>query len=274
LHTNNTTTSFSITIPTNDGYSFDINLDLSFNISSIDKVLSIPDPMKALRHGLLYDSQILGRSIASSNILQDPNHNESIIMKLNTIDSNNNSTSTSFPSMIRAATEYGIKINTIQITSIKPCHALDEYIQNKQSLELIIQNQITTRNHECQLHDLEMKNQYECIDDKMEMERKEMTMKHELDLERHELEMITLERKILFEKKKTEGEKEIRKINEESILEVLEKLKVMGVDMTKFMTTYSGLAIAEELIGKSKVMKRNTDKIQCTNEVKMSEKGE
>ena len=119
-----------------------------------------------------------------------------------------------------------------------------------------------------------MKNQYECIDDKMEMERKEMTMKHELDLERHELEMITLERKILFEKKKTEGEKEIRKINEERILEVLEKLKVMGVDMTKFMTTYSGLAIAEELIGKSKVMKRNTDKIQCTNEVKMSEKDE
>jgi len=60
------TASFDVTVPTSDGFTFDVSLIISFNMASLDKLVAKKDPIQELLNGIRFDSQTLGDGIPST----------------------------------------------------------------------------------------------------------------------------------------------------------------------------------------------------------------
>jgi hypothetical protein len=251
LQTQGMTTSFPITVPTNDGYSFDIKLNLSFSISSLDKLLLLcttnknantttgisNDPIKALYDSLLYDSQtVIGQSISSKDL---KNHKGDVVHKLSSSSTNKDGTDASyFPSLYKTSNIYGISIDSFKITSTKLCSELQSIIQNEQLLSHSFHEQLLETKSNTQLNEIKHENERKKMQEKMELKREEMILNNELEKESYEMKVEALERKLMFDKKEMEGRMDIEKLKEDALLDVLRRLKNdMGVDMTKLLTT-------------------------------------
>ncbi len=266
LQTQGMTTSFPITVPTNDGYSFDIKLNLSFTISSMDKLLllctttknvttstsnndsngsnniSNNDPIKALYDSLLYDSQtVIGQSISSKDL---KNHKGDVVNKLSSTtsspsQSNNDGATTSyFPSLYKTSKIYGITIDSIQITSMKLCSTLQSIIQNDQLLSHSFHEQLLETKSDTQLNEIKHENERKKMQAKMKLKQEEMILNNELEKESYEMKVEALDRKFIFDKKEMEGRMDIEKLKEDAFLEVLHKLKNdICVDVTKLLTS-------------------------------------
>lgn len=245
LRTSNST-SFDVTIPTSDGFTFDTSLVLSYTITSIDRLISNKtDPIQQLYNGVCYDSQTLGDGIPSKLL---KSNKESIISKLSQMDT--------YPSLIQACNECGMKVDRIQVTSMSFCPSLRTQIDNEQNLAATIQTEVAKKTHSYQLRQMEMEAEQIRVEECTELKKKEVRMNDELDLESYKLKLAALERKVELEMIEAKGLRDIMKVKEESVLEFLMKMKQMGVDMTKFMTTYGGIVMADEVVGTSNVLKK------------------
>lgn len=236
------------TIPTADGFAFDVNLILSFKITSIDKLLENKDPMKELQNGLHFDSQTLGKEFPSETL---KTKKESCIAKLTSINT--------YPSLMTGAHKCGLNVEYIQVKSISLCSTLCKQIEKEQSLAAEVRTNISNKTHSSEIRDLEFEARLKKIEEEAALKREQIMINDKLDSEHHEFKLAALERRLKYEKYEAEAMSDIMKVKEDNVLEFLSKMKNMGVDMTKFMTTYGGMRIANKVVNKSNVLKMGYD---------------
>lgn len=240
------TSPLEATIPTVDGFSFDVSLIMSYEITSSDKVIEHQDPMKYLHNSLLFDSQTLGDSFSNETL---KTKKEDVVSMLSDVST--------YPSLMKTAHKCGIKIDSIQVTTIVLCSALCEQIDKEQSLSANIRSEVAKKTHSYKIREMELEDQRKRVEEEATLKRMQVMTNDKLDLESHRLKLAALERRIELEKHETEAKRDLEKVNEEAVMEFLTKMKLMGVDMTKFMTTYGGLSIADKVIVKSDVVKNS-----------------
>lgn len=233
-------------VPTVDGFSFNVSLILSYTATSIDKLLDNHDPMKNLKNGLLFDSQTLGQSFPS-DVLKTKK--EDVVAKLSNMSS--------YPSLTNAASKCGLEIDSIQVITLTLCSALCEQIQKEQVLSANIRSKIAEKEHSCKIRNMELEDQRNRLEEEAALKKKQILINDKLDAESFKFKLAALERRTACEKYEAESTRDAMKVKEESILDFLNKMKHMGVDMTKFMTTYGGMEVANKVIGKSDVLKMN-----------------
>jgi hypothetical protein len=238
------TSSPKITIPTVDGFSLDVSLIISYKIKSIDKIIQNQDPIQYLYNSLLSDSQTLGDSFPSEVLKM---RKESVISTLSNIRT--------YPSLINAGNNCGLDIDSIQVTTVSLCTTLLEQIDKEQSLSANIRYEVAKKSSSQKIREMEVEEERKRVEEEASLKRMQIITNDKLDLESHVLKLAALERKSNLEKYEAEVIRDVEKVKEEPILEFLIQLKNMGVDMTKFMTTYGGLEIADKVIGKSDVVK-------------------
>jgi len=150
-----------------------------------------------------------------------------------------------------------LNVETIQVTSISLCSALKTEIQSEQKLSASIQAEVAKKRHSHQLLQMEMQAKQRRIEEESELKKKEVKINDELDLESHKLKLAALDRKMALAKFEAEGMRTVMKEKEDSILEFLTKVKEMDVDMTKFMTTYGGIHLADKVLGNSEMLRKD-----------------
>jgi len=240
--------SFRVSIPTIDGFTFDASLILSYTTSSIDKLIANKDPISQLFNGIRFDSQTLGDAIPS-NLLKSKK--EDIVKSLSQTET--------YPSLLQAATKCGLQIKSIQVTTIDLCSSLKTQIDDEQKLQAVIQSEIAKKAHSHQLRQMENEAKQKCVEEEAELKKKEVRMNDELDVESHKLKLAAMERKLELERLESDGMRGMMKAKEDSILEFLMKVKQMDVDMTKFMTTYGGIELADKVVSKSDMLQKKVD---------------
>lgn len=236
-------TSFKVTIPTLDGFTFEVSLVLSYTTTSIDKVITNKDPINHLHNGLRFDSQKIGDIISSASLKSKKEDVLSSLSETNT-----------YPSLLQAATKCGLNIESIQVISIDLCPSLKAQIEKEQKLSADIQSEVAKTTHSYELRKMEMEAQQKRVEEEAELKKKEARMNDEVDLELHKLKLAALERKLELDTLEAEGMQNILKAKDDSVLEFMMKMKQMGVDMTKFMTTYGGIGLANKVVGKSELL--------------------
>lgn len=245
LHTSGTTP-FKLTIPTVDGYTFDISLVLSYITTSIDNLIQNKDPIDQLYNGLCVDSQTIGDVIPSTSLIKSKK--QDLLSTLSQVQT--------YPSLLKAANKCGLEIESIQVTTITLCPSLCDQINSEQTLNANIQSEVAKKTHSYKLHQMEMEAKQTRIENEAELKMKEVKTNDELDIKSHTFKLAALERKIELDKCEAEAMRDVMKVKEDAVLEFMVRMKQMGVDMTKFMTTYGGIEMAEKVIGKSDVLQR------------------
>jgi len=249
LRTSMTSCHKIIKIATVDGFSFDVSLLLNLKITSIEKILASPDPIDDMHNAILSDSQTLGRDFSSEILKTKKEDVVSILSNINT-----------YPSLMNVAERYGFEIHSIQLTTFALCPALCEQIESEQGFLANLRAEVAKQKHTCQIRDMELEDQRKRLEDESAFKKEQITMNEEFDSESHKYKLSALERRAKLEKLNAEANNDVMKVKEGLILEFLIKLKDMGVDMTKFMTTYGGISAASKVVGKSDVLKMN-DKV-------------
>lgn len=232
------------TIHTVDGFSFDASLILSYKISSLDKLIENPDPMKCLYNSLLFDSQTLGVSFSSELLKTKKDNIISMLSKTST-----------YPSLMKVADTCGLEIENVQVTTISICSALRDQIDKEQSLSANIRSEVAKKTHSYKIREMELEDQRKRVEEEAALKRMQVITNDKVDSESHRLKVAALERRIELEKYEAEAKRDVVKIKDEAVLEFLTRMKQMGVDLTKFMTSYGGMSIADSIISESDLLK-------------------
>merc|ERR1712003_264908 len=96
---------------------------------------------------------------------------------------------------------------------------------------------------------LELENEYRRIEvqEKANLERKQIQMNAGVEEESHQLKQAALERRIEFARKEQEAEEEMKKQKDSTTIKFLKSLKELDVDITMFLCTNTDSKMIETL---------------------------
>eukprot|EP00551_Chaetoceros_affinis_P013026 CAMPEP_0203686344 /NCGR_PEP_ID=MMETSP0090-20130426/49014_1 /ASSEMBLY_ACC=CAM_ASM_001088 /TAXON_ID=426623 /ORGANISM="Chaetoceros affinis, Strain CCMP159" /LENGTH=492 /DNA_ID=CAMNT_0050555565 /DNA_START=38 /DNA_END=1513 /DNA_ORIENTATION=- len=256
--------SLKATIPTIDGFSFDATLIVPYKIKSITPLdvdetngtdgafllQSNVDVTKELYDALLFDTQLLGDTF-SSEVLKSKK--EDVVSALSKVET--------YPSLLKAAIKCGLHIGetilnetSIQVIKIEVCSSLLKQIDQEQRLAANLQSEVTKKSLTTKICSMEMQEQRQKVDDGVALKRMQIVADDALDIEHFKMKMDALERQMTLELRQAKVAREVRKVEEEGVLEFLGRMKQLDIDMTKFMTTYGGIKVAGQIIGQSALL--------------------
>merc|ERR1712071_725263 len=128
------TLALDLKIPTVDGYSFNVSVNIYYKLSSIDTLILHRDPIKHMRNGILADSQTFGDSFSSKRLQTKM---DEVIAKLGKVET--------YPQLSAAAAQCGIEISSLQVTTLQLCKALKSQIDQEQKLSAEVQTEFSRK---------------------------------------------------------------------------------------------------------------------------------
>jgi len=241
-------------------------LVFNYQIELLEKCISVNDPIEIMHTAVMRDAYLIGNEINSAEIQlgekqklgkdqeqiaynqEGEKHEQqlSVTQRL--------SGKECYPSLVDAAHHCGFRIDSINVLEIIPSDEFQEQIDNEQQSFAKLSSEYTLKSKRRELHELENEDRRNDVQEKADLERKQIQMNAWIEEESHQLKQTALERRIEFAKKEQEAEQGMKKQKDAITIEFLKALKELDVDITMFLCTAGGLRMAGDVISSSPSM--------------------
>ena len=247
LQTSNLSMTHKLKIATNDGFSFHLHLVIGYHVhvESLDKLLLTDNPLSKMHQGLLADSHSFSDAFSSQSI-RECTGKSAITQKLKKLDA--------YPHLRDASQSCGIIIDSLRVTGISVCEALETQIHEEQKLAASLRIDLTRKTEQRKIRELELEDERKRLEEKEVLDRMKVTMANKLGEESHQIKLAALERTFELEKKEVEAQTNIMQIKDRAVLDFLKHLEQMGIDMTQFLTSTTGMKKSKEIIERAEIL--------------------
>jgi len=243
-------------------------LVFNYQIESLEKCISVNDPIKIMHTAVMTDAYLIGNQIISTEI--QSGEKQKLEKDQEQVECNQQgekhaqqlsvtqrlSGRESYPSLFAAAHRCGFRIDSINIIEIIPCAKFQKQIDNEQQLFAEVSSEYTLKSRRRELHELEDEDRRNEIQKKADLERKQIQMNAWIEEESHQFKQTALERRIEFARKEQEAEQGMKRQKDSTTIEFLKSLKELDVDITMFLCTAGGPRMSD-VLGSSPSYLRN-----------------
>lgn len=227
-------------VMTSDHVRFWVTLAFTYTIESIDKcVLQTQDPISSILAGMATSLQSIGNRISSEALKGDSAKIAALFQP------------ESFVKMKQVAVECGFCITSIEFQSLQLDDKMEKQLEQEQKRSMMALNEITSKQNEVRLRELDVEAKKKKMESDNELERKRAQMQAELAEEVFSQELAAVERSIELERKRQTTKDEMLKLSDESVLKFLKSLKDMDVDLSQFLCTEGGRKTGSGILDRS-----------------------
>lgn len=224
----------TLNVPLSDSHCIKAELHIEYKISShhqsVETLVKHEDPIRRMYKAILADGQKLGDSITLDMIrARKQSEMNALLTSLE-----------SYTELRKAAEQSGLQITSVYLTSQDLNDPLKKLFDNERKLAGNLQSEIERNNQRRELRALEQEDMRKGIEDDAELQRMKLESDDKLDQEMHEIKLAALKRRVELEKHEAEASNEKIKMKDATVLLFLDKVKDMGVDMTKFLASANG----------------------------------
>merc|ERR1711862_560153 len=145
------------------------------------------------------------------------------------------------------AQQCGFCIDSVNVIEIVPCEKFKKQIDDEQKVYAEISSKYLSESNKRELLELENEYRRNEIQEKANLERKQIQMNSWIEEESHQLKQVALERRIEFARQEQEAEQVMKRQKDATTIEFLKSLKELDVDITMFLCTAGDSKMIETL---------------------------